>query len=287
MALSWGFGERGMRFAYAPECQTLLVRGSGLLPATLVLAAGAAARLGFAYDWGEYQVAAACQACQDAMYLGMSDEEPLVRHPVRHGVIVRAVTADDCLYEVALLPFLFVVPSARIVWGPRYIVRAGSASHPIDPWVELRAMRDEWKDCNVRALCIPESTTPLVCERLVDRALVICLDAPAVRVASDLCPSAKPPALVNFAAELPWREAYGADLVPLAPFLRAHALDVDVDLAEAFRGSALRQCALIARLLALRATSGRDVGRTAFELLLLTHASRFAESFRESSDAVS
>ena len=29
----------------------------------------------------EYQVAAACQACQDAMYLGMSDEEPLVPAP--------------------------------------------------------------------------------------------------------------------------------------------------------------------------------------------------------------
>ena len=54
MALSWGFGERGMRFAYVPECQTLLLRGPGLLPATLVLAAGAAARLGFAYDWGHH-----------------------------------------------------------------------------------------------------------------------------------------------------------------------------------------------------------------------------------------
>ena len=54
MALSWGFGERGMRFAYAPDCQTLLLRGPGLLPATLVLAAGAAARLGFAYDWGHH-----------------------------------------------------------------------------------------------------------------------------------------------------------------------------------------------------------------------------------------
>ena len=235
----------------------------------------------------EYQVAAGCQACQDAMYLGTSDDGSLLPHPVRHGVIVGAVTADDCLYEVALLPFLFVVPPARIVWEPRYIVRAGSASHPVDPWVELRAMRDEWKDCNVRALCIPASTNPLVCEGLVDRALVIGLDEASVRVASDLCPSAKPPALVDLAAELPWRQAYGADLVPLAPFLRAHALDVDVGLAGAFRGSALRQCALIARLFALRATSGPDTGRTAFELLLLAHAARFAESFRESSDAVS
>ena len=235
----------------------------------------------------EYQVAAACQSCQDSMYLGTSDEGSLVPHPVRHGVIVGAVTVDDCLHEVALLPFLFTVPPARIVWEPRYIVRAGSASHPVDPWVELAAMRDEWRDCSVRTLCIPAPTNPLVCEGMVDRDLAIVLDAPAVRVAADLCPTLRPPALVNLGAELPWRQAYGADLVPLAPFLRAHALDVDVGLVEAFRGSALRQCALLARLLALPATSGRDVGRTAFELLLLAHAARFAESFRENCDAVS
>ena len=228
----------------------------------------------------EYQVVAACQACQDAMYLGMSDEEPLVQHPVRHGVIVGAVTADDSLCEVGLLPFLFVVPPARLVWEPRYLLRAGSASHPVDPWVELAAMREEWKDCNVRTLCIPAPTNPLVCEGLVDRDLVIALDAPAARVASDLCPSAKPPALVNLRAELPWRQAYGTDLLPLAQFLRAHALDVDVGLAEAFRGSALRQCALIARLLALRATTGPDTGRSVFELFLVAHAARFEVSFR-------
>ena len=228
----------------------------------------------------EYQVSAACQPCQDTMYLGTCDEGSLLRHPVRHGVVVGAVTADDCVHEVGLLPFLFVVPPARIVWEPRYIVRAGSASYPVDPWVELRAMRDEWKDCNVRALCIPASTDPLVREGIVDRDFVIALDAPSVRVASELSPSAKPPALVNLGAELPWRQAYGADLLPLAPFLRAHALDVDVGLAEAFGGSALRQCALIARLLALPATTGPDAGRPAFELLLLAHAARFAESCR-------
>ena len=235
----------------------------------------------------EYQIGASCQGCQDTMYLGVGDGDPPVSHPVRHGVIVGSVSADDALREVALLPFLFVVPSARLVWEPRYLLRAGSASHPVDPWVELAAMREEWKDCNVRTLCIPAPTNPLVCEGLVDRDLVIALDAPAVRVAADLCPTLRPPALVNLGAELPWRQAYGADLVPLAPFLSAHALDVDVGLAEACRGSALRQCVLIARLLALRATTGPDTGRTLFELLLLAHAARFAESFRESSHAVS
>ena len=122
---------------------------------------------------------------------------------------------------------------------------------------------------------------PLLRGGLTDRDLVIALDAASVRVAAEFCPSAKPPALVNLAAELPWRQAYGAELLPLAPFLRAHALDVDVGLAGAFRGSALRQCALLARLLALPATTGPDAGRTAFELLLLAHAARFEESFRE------
>ena len=235
----------------------------------------------------EYQVSAACQPCQDTMYLGTCDEGSLLRHRVRHGVVVGAITADDSvLSEVALLPFLFVVPPARLVWDTRYILRAGSALYPVDPWVELRAMRDEWKDCNVRALCIPASTNPLVREAIVDRDFVIALDECSLRVALDLSPSAKPPAFVNLGAELPWSQAYGADLVPLAPFLRAHALDVDVGLAEAFGSSALRQCALLARLLALRATTGPDTGRTAFELLLQAHAARFEESWRgEAHDA--
>ena len=88
----------------------------------------------------EYQVAAACQSCQDAMYLGTSDEGSLVPHPLRHGVIVGAVTADDSLHEVALLAFLFLVPPARIVWEPRYLLRAGSATHPGRP--VGRACRD-------------------------------------------------------------------------------------------------------------------------------------------------
>lgn len=237
----------------------------------------------------EYQVAAACQPCQDAMYLGVGDEDPPVSHPVRHGVIVGAVSADDGLHEVALVPFLFIVPPRRLVWETRFIVRAGVSPHPVDPWVELDAMRTEWQDSNVRVLCVPSSANPLLRGGLTDRDLVVVLDAASVRVASDLCPSAKPPALVSLADELAWRQAYGTPLLPLAPFLRAHALDVDVGLglAGAFRGSALRQCALLARLLALPATSGRDVGRTAFELLLLAHAARFGESFRENRDEVS
>ena len=229
----------------------------------------------------EYQIGASCQGCQDAMYLGVGDEDPPVSHPVRHGVIVGAVSADEGLREVALVPFLFVVPSRRLVWETRYIVRAGISPQPVDPWLELDAMRHAWSEFNVRVLCVPSSENPLLRGGLIDRDLVIGLDEASVRVAAELCPGARPPALVSLGAELPWRDAYGSSLLPLTPFLRAHAVDVQVGGAGgAITASALRQCALAARLLALPATTGRDAGRTAFELLLVAHAARFAESWR-------
>ena len=79
----------------------------------------------------EYQIGASCQGCQDTMYLGVGDEDPPVSHPVRHGVIVGAVSTDDGLREVALVPFLFVLPSRRLVWETRFIVRAGISPQPV------------------------------------------------------------------------------------------------------------------------------------------------------------
>ena len=148
-------------------------------------------------------------------------------------------------------------------------------------------MADAWSDQHVRVLCLPWFTDPLLRAALTGRKFVIGLDETPLRFVRSLCPSAVPPALVSLSAEIPWQEAFGLPLLPLESFLRAHGLDGVVGSADACRGSALRQCALIARLLELRATTGRDVGRTVFDLLLLAHASRFAESFRESSDAVS
>ena len=143
-------------------------------------------------------------------------------------------------------------------------------------------MRHAWSAFNVRVLCVPSSENPLLRGGLTDRDLVLGLDEAAVGVAAELCPGARPPALVSLSAELPWRDAYGSPLLPLTSFLRAHAVDVHVGAAGgAIAPSALRQCALVARLLVLPATTGRDAGRTAFELLLLAHAARFAESFRE------
>ena len=62
MASDSDTGEREICFEYEPDRRTLLLRGQGLPPATLVLAAAAATRLGHAYDWGHHGDAPAPQS---------------------------------------------------------------------------------------------------------------------------------------------------------------------------------------------------------------------------------
>ena len=225
----------------------------------------------------EYRIGACCQRCQDAFFVGAADEDPPGPHPVRHGVVVGPVLDDDAPGEVALLPFLFVVAPKRLVWEPRHIVRAGPELLPVDPWAELEAMHDAWNGYNVRVLCVRSGVHPAVRRTLAGRDLVIGLDEPSVRIARELHPDTPPTALVDLAGAVPWCDAYGTPLAPLPPFLHAHALDIAAGCADRCRASVLRQCALIARLLALPARTGRDAGRPAFELLLRAHAVRFDE----------
>ena len=144
----------------------------------------------------EYRLADSCQACQDLVYLGMDDSDPSVWHPLRNGVVVAPIVDDGVLREVALLPFLFVVPPRRLVWEPRHTVRAGPDLLPVDPWVELEAMYDAWDGYNVRVLCVRSPADPAVHRLLAGRDLVIGLDEPSVRIAPQLCPDAPPAALV-------------------------------------------------------------------------------------------
>ena len=228
----------------------------------------------------EYRIAASCQRCQDLFYLGTCDSDPPASHPLRNGVVVAPLAPDGVLREIALLPFLFVVPPRRLVWEPRYIVRAGPELLPVDPWVELESLHRDWDGYNVRVLCVRSVADPTVHRKLAGRDLVIGLDEPSVRIAAQLCRDIPPAALVSLGDAVPWRDAYGTPLEPLAPFLHATALEVVVGCADRCDSSALRQCALIARLLALPAESGPDAGRPAFEILLRAHAGRFGESSR-------
>ena len=236
----------------------------------------------------DYSVDAFCQRCQDAVFLGVAGDPPVL-HPVRHGVLIAPASGDDAPSELALLPFVFVAlpTTPQLLFEPRYTIRAGPEFAAVDPWVEFEPMHDDWDGYNVRVLCVRSAVDPSVRRALAGRDLVIGLDEPSVSIAAHLCPEAPPAAaLVSLADAVPWADAYRTPLLPLAPFLRTSPIGVVAGGADRCRTSVLRQCAVLARLLALPAVTGPDAGRTAFELLLRGHAARFEESSsRRTSDA--
>ena len=232
----------------------------------------------------EFTITAACQRCQDAMFLGGSHREPTIPGSVRSGVVVGVVLGGASAREVALLPFQFVVRRGRIEWEPRHIVRVGAGFDPVDPWVELGAMRVAWAGRYLRLLNLASFSDPLLSVRLCTSDFLIGLDPACVEVIRRLFPLATQRPLADLSADVPWRDAVGVALLPLHAFPRAHGLDYAVGTRAACAASALRQCALVARLLELRPIAANDGGRTDFELLLRSHARRFEPSLRGDSD---
>ena len=233
----------------------------------------------------ECTITAVCQRCQDRCFLGGSDRDPPISAPVRDGIVVGVVLEGASLCEVALLPFQFVARWGCIEWEPRHIVRVGDRLTRLDPWVELGAMRDAWAEHYLRILTLVSFSDPLLSVRLSTSELVVGLDRACLEVIGHSISSLTQRPLADLPADVPWRDAFGVPLLPLHAFLRAHGLDGAVGTGAACAGSALPQCALVARLFELRATAATDGGCTAFELLLQSHAGRFEPSLPGDSDA--
>ena len=232
----------------------------------------------------EYMITAACSACQTRMFGGQTDPDLPDSCPILHGAIVGTVSDGAVPREAALLPFRYDPWHGRFEWEPRHIVRAGDVPGPIDPFAELGAMRDAWSEHDVRVLTLASFDDALLAARMERSHVVVALHRRSVVVTTLLCPSVPLPALVDLAAQVPWADAFGAPLLPLEAFIRAHRLDGAVGSADACFGSALRQCALLARLLELRATAGPRDGCTAFEHFLFGNAQSAGPSIQEPSD---
>ena len=166
-------------------------------------------------------------------------------------------------------------------------MHAGDVPGPPDPFAELGAMRDAWSGHSVRVLTMASFDDPLLAARLSRTHVVVALHRLSVVDTIGLCSSVPLPPLVDLAAQVPWADAFGAPLLPLEAFLHAHGFDGAVGCADACFGSALRQCALIARLLELRATAGSRDGCTAFEHFLFGYAETAALSIQEPSNGAS
>ena len=63
-----------------------------------------------------------------------------MRYPIRRDVVAATAGRDGAVVELTCLPFLAIVPEARIEWEARLRLRAGAALAPLSPADELFAM---------------------------------------------------------------------------------------------------------------------------------------------------
>ena len=213
----------------------------------------------------EYTLLRLCQRCQDRVYLAEPRRRPGPKLALHDAAVVAPVTEAGALRELAVLPFVFVAAEARIAWEPRFLVRAGPRAAPLDPYVELTPMRAAWRAHQIRVVEVRGLDHPRLRARLSGAALVVGLDAAALRAVETAC--ALPPGapLAGLAEGVAWRSAYRHPLQPFARFVRHFGLDPG---GPPGAPSVLRLAALIAAAMELPSPAGPAPAPTAFALLL-------------------
>ena len=233
-------------------------------------------------DWESYlefyRQSGLCQECQDGVFLVDTGWDEPRRFPLRSGALVAATVHGGSLAELAVLPFRFVVPRARIVWEPRYLTRAGSELAPLDFWDELLPMRGVLEGHQVRLEEVGSFEHPRVRERLGGVDLVVGLDRPSIEAAAEACPFLPAgDACAALEGEAPWREAFGRALLPLHEFVCARPRPASLWWAgDTASRSVLRVLAMLGLVLGVQGIRAyRD--RRPFDFVLASRAHRFEE----------
>ena len=239
-------------------------------------------------DWESYvefyRHSGLCQACQDRIFLAGTRWEKPRTFPLRSGALLASCVRDGALAELAILPFAFVVPRAQLVWEPRFLVRAGPGLDPLDLWDELLPMRGTLEGHQVRVEECDAFEHPLVRERLGGVDLAVGLDRASLEAVAAVCPFLPGgDARAALDDEVPWREAYGRELLPLHDFVCARSLSLWWD-GDTVSRSALRTLALLGLVLGVRGLRAHR-GRRPFDHVLAARSGRFEESSWRDPDA--
>lgn len=195
-------------------------------------------------SYRDHFVTGLCQECQDQQYFRPAVADGRVRYPIRRGVLAAPAVREGAVVELGLLPFLCIVPEARVEWEARWLLRAGAQRAPLDPWDELAVAKHVLRHHQVRLTEVDDLRGPEVRAALdVDFALV--LDAPARDALAGL-PLRDSALRLALADDVPWHARVGVSLgTVLGSWLRGPV-------------SVVRTCALL--VLALAAPTGP--GRT-------------------------
>ena len=192
-------------------------------------------------SYREFHLSGFCQACQDTVFLAMSDMEPL-KYALRRGAVA-ACTERDGVRELAFLPFVFTAPRGPLEWEVRYatrVVPAGAAS--VDPCTEFQAMRPALRLHQIRLICADSPADPLLARRFAKCELLIGSDTPALDRVAALSPAFACAARAPIAAA--FERHYGAPVTSLREVVASYRLDVPEP-----APSALRLCAWMAAFL--------------------------------------
>lgn len=192
-------------------------------------------------SYREFHLSGLCQACQDTVFLGTSDIEPL-KYALRRGAVA-ACTERDGVPELVVLPFVFTAPRGPFAWEARYATRlvpAGAAS--LDPFTELEAMEPALRLHQIRLLCADSPEDPLLARHFSRCELLIGLDTPALDCVAALCPAFTHAAPVPMAPT--FEREYRAPVASLGKVVASYSLDSPQP-----APSALRLCAWIGAFL--------------------------------------
>ena len=219
-------------------------------------------------SWREFHRTRLCQSCQDDLFFRASRPDARWRYPIRRAVLAVPLERNGAVVELGLLPFICVLPEARVEWEARFLLRAGPRRGALELFDELFALGPALETHQVRLTELDDVRAPEV-RAALDVDLAVVRDATA-RDALGRLPLRKGALCFALADDLPWRRLFGAPL-PAPP-----SASPDGD-----RGaSVLRACALLATAL-----TGPPAGRfEPLRRLVRPHRGRFPELDWESCD---
>ena len=196
-------------------------------------------------SYQEFQISGLCQACQDTVYLGLTDDDPTVKYALRRGAVAACTERDGAL-ELGVLPFVFTAPNRPPVWEARYTTHVAPArGSPLDPYTELEAMRRPLHSHQVRLLTPDAFDHPLLTGHFGLCELLIGLDTPSLDFIGAICPTLAGAAHAAAPLTVPFERRYGTLVASLGDVVASLRLDSPNP-----APSALRLCAWMGALLA-------------------------------------
>ena len=91
-------------------------------------------------SWREFHRTRLCQSCQDDLFFRASRPDARWRYPIRRAVVAAPVERDGAVVELGVLPFICILPEARVEWEARFLLRAGPRRGALELFDELFAL---------------------------------------------------------------------------------------------------------------------------------------------------